>query len=518
MSLLDNLSRVVVFASAALFLFGFSIAAPLLPVSSNVTSTSPTGIVIPLYTYPTDGTWNSLVKVKQTYPNVPMMAIVNPDSGPGSSYDQNYASGILMLRNAGVVVVGYVPTDYASNSISSVENEVNRYFQWYPYINGIMFDQMSNVPGNESYYSTLNSYVKSIGGNESFGNAGTSVPQSFIGTMNVTCIHEDSTALTLSSIQTDTYGDPKSNFAYIQYGSSLPNQTYITSLTNYFQWIYFTDAGLPNPYNSLPDYFSSLAAYVSIADSSSPGVSQQTVKVNIDSNFVNGTSFRGMWTYVEESGTIVAKGFTPFAFNATVGLTYTFVVDNYQNYVFDHWDNGNTSNQITLSAYQNMTLRAYYDLVSSTTTTSMSPQTFITYGTSQTDSVKSYSALTTSTSTTSSILQQQNSKTSIISTSSVASASSSVWHTSKVSPSSAIALPTNTSSTMRLERNRKDFGTNSTGGMHNFSIVPISVIGQNALKYALAVSTSILTVGSSLLFRSIRHSGSKHRLDRSWRW
>jgi hypothetical protein len=76
--------------------------------------------MIPLYTHPTDGTWAAVIRAKKAYPDVPFVAIINPDSGPGTSQDQNYESGIKDLQAAGVVVLGYVTTGYATSSYSAL--------------------------------------------------------------------------------------------------------------------------------------------------------------------------------------------------------------------------------------------------------------------------------------------------------------------------------------------------------------------------------------------------------------
>src|SRR5437660_3965788 len=137
-------------------------------------ATAPTGIMIPLYTYPTGGTWAPVIQAKNAYPNVPFVAVINPASGPGTSHDPNYAAGIKDLQAAGVVVLGYVATGYATSSysaISGLEAQVSLYDRWY-HVNGIFFDEMSNAVGNESYYSTLNSLVRSLRMTYTVGNPG----------------------------------------------------------------------------------------------------------------------------------------------------------------------------------------------------------------------------------------------------------------------------------------------------------------------------------------------------------
>ena len=68
------------------------------------------GLLVPAYIYPVaGGAWDQLAAVAST---VPLIAIVNPNSGPGTASDPNYVSAINNVRAAGGGVIGYVPTDY----------------------------------------------------------------------------------------------------------------------------------------------------------------------------------------------------------------------------------------------------------------------------------------------------------------------------------------------------------------------------------------------------------------------
>ena len=108
------------------------------------TRTSPTGVIIPLYTYPTDLTWNLVVQAKTTHPSVPIIAIINPNSGPGTAIDSNFVSGIKKLQNAGVIVLGYVYTRYAARAIATVEADLDFDKNWYN-VDGMNFHEMANT-------------------------------------------------------------------------------------------------------------------------------------------------------------------------------------------------------------------------------------------------------------------------------------------------------------------------------------------------------------------------------------
>jgi len=227
--------------------------------ASALSKTSTTGIVVPLYTYPTDKSWSSLVKVKQSYPSVPIIAIINPNSGVGSSKDSSYVSGVKLLQSAGIIVLGYVHTSYGSRSASSLEKEISEYRSWYG-VNGIFFDEMSSSGSTLGYYTTLANYVKSLQLSMTMGNPGTTVSSNLVGVFSNLCIYENPGMPQTSQISGyASYG--KAGFSYIAYGvGSMPSQTTIKSSANYVGYLYITNLGGSNPYNGLPSYISKEAA------------------------------------------------------------------------------------------------------------------------------------------------------------------------------------------------------------------------------------------------------------------
>lgn len=149
--------------------------APGLFHSASAAPQSSTGIVVPLYGYPSSD-WNNVIQAKLANPSVPIVAVINPADGPGTWQNPNFVTGIQSLESAGVTVLGYVWTNYGSRSLSSVEADILAYHNLYG-VGGIYADQMSNVPGFEWYYSDITSYAKSIGMWLVMGNPGADVPR-----------------------------------------------------------------------------------------------------------------------------------------------------------------------------------------------------------------------------------------------------------------------------------------------------------------------------------------------------
>jgi len=235
-------------------------------VATTTTTTTmvSTGIVVPLYTYPTDSSWSTLISIKQSYPTVPIIAIINPSSGVGGSQDPNFVTGIEQLQAAGITVLGYVYTSYAGRDLQSIETEMSEYQSWYG-VNGIFFDEMSGAADTQSYYSTLANYSESLGLTMTMGNPGAGVSTNLVGVFTNLCIYENAGLPSLSQLSAyPSYG--KQYFSFIAYGvEGFPGQSTVLSTATYVSYLYISDLGGGNPYNGLPSYLTSEVAALAAA-------------------------------------------------------------------------------------------------------------------------------------------------------------------------------------------------------------------------------------------------------------
>jgi len=354
---LEDLKRrisITVFLIIVIVIPVFAAPRAFFPITHAQSETNLTGIIIPLYSYP-GNEWREVANIKEAYPLVPIVAVINPDNGPGTSQDPNYVSGIGLLHSAGVTVVGYVYTSYAARPITSVIANINSWKQMYK-VNGIFFDQMSNVPGYENYYSSLNSYAASLGYTITIGNPGAAVPASYIGTLDNILIYENVGLPSISYLS--SLGYQKSDFSSVSYGVPTIDSSFLSSSSAYLGYVYVTDQNMPNPYTTLPSYFETLVSTLSQIDSL-----PTTVSVTIQTVDMSGNQIQGLWTVVQSGGATFQTGFSPMSFTATSGVQYEVTVSNYGNDVFSHWSTGSTSNTITITPSQATTLVAYYNVV-----------------------------------------------------------------------------------------------------------------------------------------------------------
>jgi hypothetical protein len=225
---------------------------------------APIGLIAPLYSYP-GPLWTALAAAKLALPAVPVCAIINPASGPGTAQDEAYLAAVLSLQAADIMTIGYIATGYGNVSFTSIESQLAKYKAWYPGCSGIFFDEMSNVSGLEPYYAAATKAAHAAGFSLVFGNPGTSTLQSFIGTVDCLMIYESPNLPLISYLSAASMG--QKGFAAIAYAvAALPAQSYITSAAKYVSWLWVTDDKSPtNPYNTLPSYLDAEMALLAAA-------------------------------------------------------------------------------------------------------------------------------------------------------------------------------------------------------------------------------------------------------------
>src|SRR6185437_3781568 len=151
--------------------------------TGSTTSTAG-GTIVPLYTSPSDPSWDAIITAAEAHPTVHVVAIVNPSNGPGSSKSSGYTAGIAALQAANIKVLGYVATGYGSHSIASMEAEMDTWKSFYPTVQGVFFDEQSNAASDVPHYQTLAQYAKSVGLRYTVGNPGSDVGPAYVGVID----------------------------------------------------------------------------------------------------------------------------------------------------------------------------------------------------------------------------------------------------------------------------------------------------------------------------------------------
>ncbi|OIO14958.1 hypothetical protein AUJ73_01465 [Candidatus Gottesmanbacteria bacterium CG1_02_37_22] len=247
------------------------------PAILGQTSFSQLGILLPLYIYPAGNPnpdWQKIADT-QKIQNIPVVAIVNPHSGPGvcstSNPDSNYKNNMQVLRNAGVTMVGYVATGYGSKLSNNVKNEIDQYANCFD-VKGIFFDEVNGNASFLNYYKELYNYVKSKSNFDLVViNPGQNIDEVFLkeNTFDIAVIYEDY-ANNWSSYNPPSFisNYPNNHFAALIHSTANDVQTmktYIDSALNRnIGYVYITNDSLPNPWDSLPPYWQNEIEYIKI--------------------------------------------------------------------------------------------------------------------------------------------------------------------------------------------------------------------------------------------------------------
>jgi len=149
------------------------------------------GALVPAYFYPINGgvggDWGQLYSAAS---QIPVTAIFNPASGPGTSSNSDYVAALTTLEADGGKAVAYVPTYYAGTldpvhgALSYVEGEIQSYINFYPnQVHGFFIDQMTNdnSASDLAYYNTLYTYIKGLSTSyQVIGNPGTNTVEDYL--------------------------------------------------------------------------------------------------------------------------------------------------------------------------------------------------------------------------------------------------------------------------------------------------------------------------------------------------
>lgn len=205
--------------------------------------------------------WNTLISAAN---QTSLIAIMNPNSGPGTSVDQNYVNNVNSINSAGGKVVGYVHTSYGARALADAEKDVDNFFAWYN-IKGIFLDEMAATASsaNLSYYKALAAYIRGKSASAIIvGNPGGAFDEAFV-TNKVCDIFVDA-----EDIQSNVHNMAQptwvNNYAATTFAAMSIQTSGDASETAWLKshrrmgWVYTTTLPFnPNPYGALPSDFAS---------------------------------------------------------------------------------------------------------------------------------------------------------------------------------------------------------------------------------------------------------------------
>jgi hypothetical protein len=227
-------------------------------------------IIIPWYVYPSHFdpstyVWDDLAASSRPS----FTAVINPANGPEpSGPNADYQVGLAALSAAQVNLLGYVTTRLPSvplRPIADVKADIDTWSTYYTTygLRGIFFDGTSTASSDVGYYAELSQYVRTKPGfTRVLLNPGVTPPETyFSSTAADTIFAFEGTASSWDSYQPPTYASryASSRFGTLVYlASSSNDMLHAIDLAQArgFGVVYITGDGPPNPWDTLPSYWS----------------------------------------------------------------------------------------------------------------------------------------------------------------------------------------------------------------------------------------------------------------------
>jgi hypothetical protein len=218
-------------------------------------------VLVPAYFYPAgEGLkeWDRLIRAAD---KISIVAIANPNSGPGARSNSNYTEVINRAAQAGVTVIGYVSTRYGKRPRAEVEADVDRWLRFYPALKGFFFDeQASSAEQIEYYVALLNDARSKLPKAFVVTNPGTSCPEEYVSrpATDAACIFENKEGFPKFQPPAWTSRYPAERFAALPYNvpdAAQMQQCVNKAVKDRMGLLYVTDDSGSNPWDRLPTYW-----------------------------------------------------------------------------------------------------------------------------------------------------------------------------------------------------------------------------------------------------------------------
>jgi hypothetical protein len=231
-----------------------------------------TGVLIPLYIYPTDGyeneTYNYVIDMAKKYKDIPTAVVLNSGNGHDNFF-ADYTAVARRLSGAGVIVLGYIATSYMTKSVQDICIEIDAWADESG-IQGIFFDEVLNFANatyssNDimSYYNSLYNHTKRVRNLESvFLNMGTTYDYSIF---KYDCgdnfvMYENSGYPNEATLKQDgafidaMIEQPVNTKSVLVYGAATYDEASVQLIKKYSGWMFITNQTGANIYTVLTPY------------------------------------------------------------------------------------------------------------------------------------------------------------------------------------------------------------------------------------------------------------------------
>ena len=241
-----------------------------LTAAFNANAGTDQDLLVPAYFYPSQWQANDW-DVMAAKHSASQIVIANDANGMATQINSDYATEISQAQAAGLLVVGYISTNYGNRDIDDVKSDITNFHDWYEG-DGIFLDEVSTDLAKLSYYQDLLDHINTVmgGGNDVILNHGTNPPEEYA-QLDTGSSTSQLTLVTFEGVYADYITSagapsswmanyPTSRFAHLVYGVSSANMQSVIELSNDRRagYIYATDDAMPNPWDALATYNSDM--------------------------------------------------------------------------------------------------------------------------------------------------------------------------------------------------------------------------------------------------------------------
>ncbi len=218
-------------------------------------------LLVPAYFYPASKGlthWDNLLAAAD---KVPIVAIVNPASGPGRRVDPNYVAIFDRAKQTKIRLIGYVSTSYAKRTIADVQADVDGWLKLYPGIQGIFFDEQTSAAEHVPYYAALYKYVREEKKlSLVVTNPGTVCDEAYLShpAADVVCLFENRTPFTADRLPEWSAKYAAEHVAVLPYNvqsADAMRACLRTAAARNVGYLYVTDDSGRNPWDRLPTWW-----------------------------------------------------------------------------------------------------------------------------------------------------------------------------------------------------------------------------------------------------------------------
>ena len=221
----------------------------------------PLRVLVPAYFYPSRDGMTAWKELLSSANETPMVAIVNPGSGPGRRIDANYEEVFRLAKESKATLIGYVTLSYARRPAAEINAEIDTWVKFYPGIQGIFFDEQPSGAEHAAFAGECYAHAAAkIDKALIVSNPGTRCAREYaeLPQKPVIVLYERGTGLDKYEPPPWTSDFSADRFSVLLYGvksKDAMEQAYRDAAARRIGYFYVTDAEGRNPWNRLPGYW-----------------------------------------------------------------------------------------------------------------------------------------------------------------------------------------------------------------------------------------------------------------------